>query len=221
MRLGIAIPCYNKHIPQLLILLKTIEEQTRKPDGVSISCSSTKAEEFPSLTGYSFPIQITLFEERKNTAENRNIAFRRFVDMDVVSFFDADDLMHPQRLEFIELALQKDADIVLHNYTMEEVKQFELYETANIIYNQLAKAPSGCAYLKTQRDAPIHHSQVTVKRHILNAVRFNEEPAYERREDSIFCGLVLALPTVQSAYISEQLSYYKESHSLVPVIPQF
>jgi len=217
MRLGIAIPCFNKHISQLMALLMTIEGQTRLPDAVSISCSSTKAIEFPELKGYSFPIQLSFFEGRKNTAENRNLAFKRFADMDAISFFDADDLMHPQRLEFIELALNKGADIVLHNYTMNEVKQFELYETANIIYDQLAKAPSGCAYLKTQWDAPIHHSQVTVRRPVLNRVQFNEEGAYERREDSIFCGQVLSLPDIRSAYISEQLSYYKESRSLEPV----
>jgi len=216
MRLGIAIPCYNNHIPHLLTLLETIENQTRKPDCVSISCSSTQADEFPSLTNYSFPIKVAIFPGRKNTAENRNIAFKAFADVDAVSFFDADDLMHPQRLEFIELALEKGTDIVLHNYTMNEVKQFVLYETANIIYDQLAKASSGCAYLKTQWDAPIHHSQVTVRRSVLNTVQFNEEKAYERREDSIFCGHVLALPTVRSAYISEQLSYYKESRSLLP-----
>ena len=215
MRLGIAIPCYNKHIPQLLVLLESIEKQTRKPDGVSICCSSTA--KFPPLTGYSFPIYTTLFESRKNTAENRNIAFKRFADMDAISFFDADDIMHPQRLEFIELALEKGVDIVLHNYTMNEVTQFEFYDSANIIYDQLAKAPSGCAYLKTQWDAPIHHSQVTVRRSVLNTVQFNEHQDYERREDAIFCGHVLALPTIRSAYISEQLSYYKESRSLVPV----
>jgi len=217
MRLGIAIPCYNKHIPQLLTLLESIENQTRKPDGVSICCSSTKSNEFPVLKDYGFPIHIAIMEGRKNTAENRNIAFKRFADMDAISFFDADDIMHPQRLEFIELALEKGADIVLHNYTMKEVKQFELYETANIIYGQLAKAPSGCAYLKTQWNAPIHHSQVTVRRSILNTVQFNEEGSYERREDAVFCGQVLALQTIQSAYISEELSYYKESRSLLPV----
>jgi hypothetical protein len=217
MRLGIAIPCFNKHISQLLTLLTTIEGQTRKPDAVSISCSSTKSIEFPELKGYSFPIQLSLFEGRKNTAENRNSAYKQFADMDAISFFDADDLMHPQRLEFIELALNKGADIVLHNYTTNDVNQFELYETANIIYDQLAKAPSGCAILKIQGDAPIHHSQVTVRRAVLNRVQFNEERPYERREDSIFCGQVLSLPDIRNAYISEQLSYYKESRSLEPV----
>ena len=213
MRIGIAIPCYNKHIPRLIALLKTIESQTRKPDAVSISCSSTKAIEFPELTEYSFPIYTTLFEERKSPSWNRNIASRRFADMDAISFFDADDLMHPQRLEFIELALNKGAEIVLHNYTMNEVKQFEIYETANIIYGQLARAPSGCAYLKVQGDAPIHHSQVTVRRPILNQIEFSEEMAIQLKEDAIFCGDILALPGIQNAYISEKLSHYEPSRS--------
>lgn len=213
MRIGIAIPCFNKHISQLLTLLGTIEAQTRLPDAVSISCSSTKPDEFPPLTEYSFPIYTTLFEERKSPSWNRNIASRRFVDMDAISFFDADDLMHPQRLEFIELALNKGAEIVLHNYTMNEVKQFEIYETANIIYGQLARAPSGCAYLKVQGNAPIHHSQVTVRRAILNRVEFSEEMAIQLKEDAIFCGDILALPGIQNAYISEKLSHYEPSRS--------
>jgi glycosyltransferase involved in cell wall biosynthesis len=212
MRIGVAIPCYDKHIPHLLLLLEDLKKQTRKPDVVAISCSST--ETFPPLVNYGFPIQVITTKERKNTAENRNIAWRA-LDTDAISFFDAGDRMHPQRLEFVERALQN-ADIVLHSFSEKNETQFTLYPHSEIIYNVLQQAPSGCAQFKNRTlwGKRIHHSQVTVVKNVLHQVQFNERRDYERREDANFCGLALALPSYRNAYIANSLSYYEPSASL-------
>ncbi len=37
--------------------------------------------------------------------------------MDYITFIDADDIMHPQRIEFLLKGFQTyDSDIILHNY---------------------------------------------------------------------------------------------------------
>ena len=102
MRIGVAIPCFIKHIPQCLQLLDALEYQTRRPDEVVVSCSST--DEFPHKE-YSYPIKILVTEKKQNTSTNRNCAARE-LQTDIICFFDADDEMHPQRLEVIERSFQ-------------------------------------------------------------------------------------------------------------------
>ena len=69
----------------------------------------------------------------------------------------------------------------------------------SISMNLLEKSPTGCAVLKNNWNALIHHSQVTVSKEILERIRFREENAYAREgasggnEDALFCGDALAL----------------------------
>ena len=215
MKLGIAIPCYNKHIPKLLELLDSIEGQTRKPDAVCVSCSSTGPTEFPILRDYGFPISIIATEERLNTAKNRNIAARH-LQTDIVSFFDADDIMHPQRLELIERAFTTEpCDMTVHGYLIDEetTQEFETIQNADSHRNVLMKGLSGC--LKLPYPGRIHHSQVSVAKHVCEKLQFPEEPCFERKEDSVFCNRVLDLPDIHTAYIPHALSKYIEAKSWI------
>ena len=215
MRLGVAIPCYKHHIPLLKRCLDSIEAQTRKPDAVIVSCSSSFSEDIPSYT-YSFPLQIIVSEVRQNAAKNRNIA-AALLDTELISFFDCDDIMHPQRLEYIYKAFESySCSIVLHSYfdgEEENKAPFVLYEECTMISNKLCRAPSGCAII--DGFTRIHHSQNSVKKEILGIIQFKEDTGHERKEDAVFCGDVLALPEIQSVYISNNLSKYYISGSWV------
>ena len=207
MRVGVAIPCFIKHIPQCLTLLNSLELQTRKPDEVIVSCSSTT--EFP-MKQYSFPVRIIITEKKQNASTNRNIAASNLTT-DIICFFDADDEMHPQRLEIIERSFEN-TDIILHSFFEESEKNYNYpYIASNysVIRNQLSRAPSGCITLDDiQR---IHHGQVSVTRQIFQQVKFPEEPIYETREDCAFCYSVMELPNIQSAYLPYPLSKYSPS----------
>jgi glycosyltransferase involved in cell wall biosynthesis len=214
MRIGIAIPCYKFHIPALGRCLKAIAEQTRLPDEVVVSCSSSVADDIP---GYSlpFPFRVIVTQERKNAAENRNIAAAALTT-DIISFFDADDIMHPQRLEAIEKAFTSvsDCDIVLHSYLEGSEKPWMTHTDFQIHANSLARAPSGCAIYTPNFRALIHHAQVSVTTGIFTKVPFREDAVFERREDALFCGDILATPSVHSAYIATPLSkYYMEGQT--------
>ena len=142
MQIGVAIPCYIHHIEKLQVLLESISNQTRVPDKVVVSCSSTT--ELPYIPTYNFELTIIFEQSMKNPSQNRNIAARH-LDTDIITFFDSDDIMHPQRIEFIEQAFWEGADIVLHNFETEH-SQFSLYDSCNISYNCLCQCATGCIH---------------------------------------------------------------------------
>jgi glycosyltransferase involved in cell wall biosynthesis len=117
--IGVAIPCYRYHIPALRRCLDSIEQQTVYPVSVVISCSSSYQDEIPDYD-YSFPLKVIVWNEKKNAAENRNIAATELLQNEHVrflNFFDADDEMHPRRLEIIVNSFtDPKIDIVLHSY---------------------------------------------------------------------------------------------------------
>jgi glycosyltransferase involved in cell wall biosynthesis len=198
MKLGVAIPCFYGHLNKLIELLDSIESQTILPSQVVVSCSSTNFEVSKS---YSFPLQIITTKENKNAAQNRNIAAIHLHEMDYITFIDADDIMHPQRIEILLRVIDEyNSEIILHNYTesepMEPIDTVELYTDTLVQSNgKITHADGNESILK------IHHSQVTVKDTILEQVKFPEECFHS---DSVFCHLVFNL-NVTHAYISNKL----------------
>jgi glycosyltransferase involved in cell wall biosynthesis len=203
--IGVAIPCYKYHIEKLKRLLDSIETQTRKPDEICVSCSSTD-EDIVFEKSYSFPIKVLRWSDRKNASENRNLAMRE-LKTDIVSFFDADDIMHPCRLQYIDIAFTMfpTINIVVHGHTN---KPFINYEDVDIHLNKLVYYTSGCGIAFVEDyDSPLHHSQSSVRRHVLEKVQYREEQQYERCEDSYFCNDVVRL-FGETLYIKNPLSLY-------------
>ena len=87
--------------------------QTILPDEVSISIS--EVDDYKPNKDYGLNLIITTHTEPKNGAENRNIASGK-LSTDIISFMDCDDLMHPQRLEFIKKSFDNDIDAVVHEF---------------------------------------------------------------------------------------------------------
>lgn len=111
MKLGYAIPCHGYEDKNLIIeLLESISLSTVLPDEVSISFSGVEDIKDIKTNNYNFPIHVTHTSGNNSTGKNRNIAVEK-LNTDIISFFDADDLVHPQRNE-----------ILLDAFTNEEVK---------------------------------------------------------------------------------------------------
>jgi len=209
MRIGVAIPCYIGHIRDCYKLLESINEQTRLPDQVIVSCSSSKSTDFEQRE-YRFPLTVITTEERKNAGQNRNIA-ATCLDTDIITFIDADDTMHPQRIQAIEQAFKEGVDIVLHSFLLNEECNQEFPRIGEFIVEKdiLCQCYSGCIRFKQfDPNSRIHHSQVSVIRGAFEAVRFREDKESESREDCRFCYGVFSLPNIRSAYLRYPLSKY-------------
>jgi len=118
MKIGVCVPCYYAHIRYLGGLLMSIENQTLKPHIVSISISGVTDDIVVPTFTTTFPLKITTTDLKKNAGQNRNIAVDQIKDdIDIITFFDADDFMHPKRLEIIDKAFKDDTcDVFMHGY---------------------------------------------------------------------------------------------------------
>jgi glycosyltransferase involved in cell wall biosynthesis len=142
MKIGVAIPCFDKHLPYLFLLLDSIETQTLMPDKVCVSCSSTDV--FPPSRKYSFPLEIVLTKEKHNAAQNRNIAMDRLREMDYISFMDADDIMHPQRIEVLRNVFEDhNCQMILHNYQHGKNTIFRTIRNIEVRVNTMKPTVSG------------------------------------------------------------------------------
>ena len=207
--ISIVVSCYKPHLEKLLRLLDSINNQTCIPYEVIVSTSSTKSSELPDFPEYKFSFQIISFENRRNAAENRNSA-ARLATGNYITFIDADDIMHPQRIEALQVAIAGGADFVMHNYMFKNNlnHEFPVYNKFDIEYNCLSPAPSGCVVQKNRKD--VHHSMSTVRKDLFDRNPFNEGNSFERREDAVFCNSVLRL-SVKNAYIDAKLGKYDEA----------
>lgn len=132
---------------------------------------------------------------------------------------DADDIMHPQRIEIILKTFQETGcDIILHNYSTNNSK-FEYIDKATIRTNELMQCSSGCIrhkdFYKYSNTDLIHHSQSSVKKHIFDKIQYPEEKEFYSKEDCVFCYRVFSIPNVTNSYIANKLSFYKPSRTQI------
>jgi hypothetical protein len=116
-KIAVCIPCHAPHIVFLHDCIKSIEEQTRKPDMICISVSATSPAMIPKIDS-TIPIFWHTTFKTLCAGGNRNVASHIAVSngADLLSYFDADDLMLPYRIETLENAFLKyPVDLVLHN----------------------------------------------------------------------------------------------------------
>ena len=120
MILAICIPVYEQHVPHLERLLESLKQQTRIPERVVVSASSIKpggaaATILRRLEEREFPFSLTILatEKAQTSGTNRNLAADAATSLspplDILSFFDADDEMHPRRCEAIVRAFERDS----------------------------------------------------------------------------------------------------------------
>lgn len=213
--IGVAIPCYEGHIKLLKILLDSINIQTIMPNIVVVSCSSTK--ELILNKTYNFNLKIVTTEHLKNAAENRNIACK-YINTDIITFCDADDIMHPQRTEIIlNIFNNNNIDILYHNGIYREPyysNPFEKIDSVDVLYNELKISHSGCITHIMYDTYIIFHGHVTVKANIYNKVKFKEDYKYNLSDDCAFGNDVFNLPDIKSAYVNNPLIKYTFSRSM-------
>jgi glycosyltransferase involved in cell wall biosynthesis len=116
MRIGVCIPCIGSHIQYLEKCLNCIENQTQKPDMISISISSFKDQQLNINT--KIPIFLEVTKEKRCASENRNIAASKICgQVDILTFLDVDDFMHPEKIHQVYQYFKRDdIDCFVHEF---------------------------------------------------------------------------------------------------------
>lgn len=210
--LAVIIPCYKPHLSKLQRLLESLSVQTRLPEEVIVVCSSVEPCDVSGTFPANLLIRWILTSGRANAAMNRN-AGSRISNSDVLSYIDADDIAHPRRCEAVLSAIEGGADIVLHNYSRYSASS-GIYWNMSIeepTYDCLQRAPSGCVIHRDDWRISLHHSQATICRGVFHVEQYPEGTEFERREDAVFCGRIVARPGIRNAYLASPLSLYDEA----------
>jgi hypothetical protein len=177
MSIGIAIPACKSYIHYLESLLRNISEQTIIPDEIAISISDIDI--YKPKNDYGLNLIIKSFPESKNGAQNRNIA-ANLLNTDVISFFDCDDLMHPQRTEFLLHSFKDDnVEAVVHDYETEKYIFDNLignpYNQPNLEFNVINTIYEDLLYPSdVTKNKRFHNAHVSVRRKIFDILKYDE-----------------------------------------------
>jgi cellulose synthase/poly-beta-1,6-N-acetylglucosamine synthase-like glycosyltransferase len=208
MKLGVCIPCHANHLDLLPNCLESIRQQTRVPDVVVVSVSS--ATTYPEL-----PCRVLVRSELICAGENRNIAARSIADtVDVLTFIDADDVMHPRRIEMIEKHFtdHPELDYFVHSYTNDGAWADI---TGNVRMNPFVgvRRMDGdkCGRVVGDGLPPFHNGHISCR-----SAAWKENPMLERYgdgEDSEYTARMWE-KGYTFGVTSDALSWYKRGHSI-------
>jgi cellulose synthase/poly-beta-1,6-N-acetylglucosamine synthase-like glycosyltransferase len=106
---AVCIPLISSHIKFLKRSLEGIKNQTRQPDYIHISASSCSKKEEKEISAIvenlnmSIDVNVHVHTQPRLAGANRNCAAAAAVKAGatLLFFFDADDMMHPQRIDII------------------------------------------------------------------------------------------------------------------------
>lgn len=210
--LSIVIPCYPPHARFLLRALQSIAGQTLKPLETLIGLSETSEAEAQRLSAYLSritPCKVIPSEQKCLPAANRNRAMQQAAG-DLVVFMDADDTMHPQKLEIVEyFAVKTQCKLLLHGY-LQSSFDYPWYSPAELKWvgsEEILRATFGSPAQRNLNsetgpqsetncyaggDYEVMHSCAAVTRDVLKRIQYVNLPSDTRLcEDGRFCRDVL------------------------------
>ena len=214
MTLGLAIPATKNYIGYLEKLLENISTQTVLPDEVSISIS--EIEKYQPKNDYGLNLIITCHSTPKNGAENRNIASEK-LSTDIISFIDCDDLMHPQRIEYIKNSFNEGIDALVHNFEMSHNRDWKKientledflnikYNTCDLEKNVIDSIVSESLFPNSKNKKYVYHNA-----HLSITNEINKKFKYDTNHifpDSLY-NRTLVENGYKISFISNKLSYY-------------
>ena len=167
------------------------------------------------------PLRLIRAPELYFQATSRNNAILAS-SSDIISFIDADDEMHPNRLEIIQHMFAEDKHLImfLHGYT--EGPELKRWRRENISYTpghligkeELCKSEARTRH-QPHLDLLVHHAHVSIRQNMLGGFHFDESKASYRMEDSLFVRGIVAASCANSGseenilFLNSPLSYYE------------
>ena len=213
MTLGYAIPSCKSYLNYTYRVLEQIDNSTIVPDEVVVSISDTEID-IPLREDFNFPIKWIRNPNSEEGCTNRNIAAENLTT-DIITFMDCDDLVHPQRNEFILKAFNQGAETLVHSYVLGDRElQSDLKKNKRFLDNKHKECVILREYL-TSFGAPIgpqndidknvhyHNAHVSVTKDIFSTLKYEVHP---------FCDSYYTRKLVENGhkiwYIPNELSYY-------------
>ncbi len=140
MRTSVIVPCHYKHFYLLPDLIDYYAQQHVRPDEFIISLTTSQKKYIPTdliecVLTKQYPFVVKIVEdENEYPGENRNAACRASTG-DILLCQDADDLPHPQRMEFIKYLFENyKVDFLIHRLFLNE-GNFPNYSLQDIVHN--------------------------------------------------------------------------------------
>lgn len=181
----LGIPCIPEDIPKLESLIHNINKQTRPPDNIIIALSETPNKKAKILENNlnklsKSPLTISNVEHKAYSGINRNRVadtIKKDNRRVYIAFLDADDHMHPQRLELAEKIITQNNCIgLVHGLTMKDnsndvfdLKKTKLWDGRGL-YGYHRKVP--ISQHLDLRGLNLHHGHPIYSLGVFDNVRF-------------------------------------------------
>ncbi len=172
---SVIVPCYPGHVKYLPELIEHYNNQTVLPDEMVISLSEihkiSKEDAVRIMEcDPKFFINIVFSEEVLYAGQNRNSAAEKATG-DILICQDADDIPHPQRIEFIKKSFeQKKIDILLHRWVPSDKDKI-----LNNIYNfKRMHIYITKDWGKHECFDYIHYGNISIKKEVFNKVKWSD-----------------------------------------------
>ena len=221
-RKSIGVVVFHNNTGNLEKFTDNINSQTIKPDkivfvnfcsmsqesqGSQKSQGSQELKEFLETLDNKIDIQFISCNELNLPAVNKNIGLK-LLNTDILTFFDTNNIMHPQRIEMIlESFSLGNCKIVLHNFSENAcVFNYIQNEDKKTLIGMLRCSPTGCAIIPSNFSKLIHHPFCSISKDIKSYFEYREHPQYKDKEDAIFCGDILSFFPKDNVYIENSLS---------------
>jgi glycosyltransferase involved in cell wall biosynthesis len=173
--ISLAITCWHKDLHFLPQTLNYINSQTVKPDEIIVVANNVS-----ELSIEDKSIKTFFVNERKPVSWSRNKA-AELSSCDIISFFDVDDIPHPQKIEATKYAFENtDADCFVHGFTenqgvsSEIYKDFQFERVIELTHEGYLKIPTG-------DNKDLHHGHLAVKTNVILDNPYNEMLGFYER----------------------------------------
>jgi len=229
--ISVCIPAIPRDLDSgcLLRAVRSVRQQTVFPSEIIVALTNTTLETATwartilQEAAHPIPIRMLRSTEIYVQGKSRNNAMLAS-DAEIISFFDADDEMHPNRLEVIDKLFLGDESLsmFLHGYTQKlkrsswRRKRIVFLKEKAMMKSELCRAESQTRH-QPHLDLMVHHAHLTIRRSKVAGLFFDEADASYRIEDSLFVRKVLAeacsrrVPDDNILFLDAPLSYY-EAH---------
>lgn len=193
---SLVIPAIKADLKYLSRLRASIEAQTLEPDEIIYVISGV--DKCPEISDWI----VVCFSDRLKAGSARNAGWKRSRS-EIVSFFDADDIMYPERTEVI-LRHFDQMHMVLHEFSTVSLKDHNMNMTPayddDIVYDSMIRTEGKQLHLHTE----MTHGHVSIRRNV-DCDPFVDDWA----EDSIFVrACVKRLGRRVERFIRHPLSLY-------------